>query len=229
MQQAKTSRKGKTLVGPVDLTLSGHGITIVMGPNGAGKTSLLRLIHGTARLTGGTIKWACPLEIARQHQSFVFQRPVMMRRSVIDNIAFPLLTRGVKKNQARQQALDWAKRIGLDRIADRSATALSGGEQQKLALARALIIKPQVLFLDEPSASLDEQAKREIEDLLKQERDNGTRIVMSTHDIGQGRRLADDVLFLLQGQIHEKSAAKAFFNEPQTPQAQAFLNGDIIE
>ncbi|MEM7472898.1 MAG: ATP-binding cassette domain-containing protein [Pseudomonadota bacterium] len=229
MAQAQTSRRGKVLVGPIDLELGAQGVTAIMGPNGSGKTTLLRLMHGTARLTGGQINWACGLAEARHHQSFVFQRPIMLRRSVLDNVAYPLLIRGVAKSEARSRARDWSQRIGLEDALDRQATVLSGGEQQKLALARALITEPHVLFLDEPTAALDGQAKREIEEILRSERDKGTRLFLTTHDVGQGKRLADDVIFLLKGCVQEHSAAAAFFDVPKTTQAQAFLQGDIVE
>jgi tungstate transport system ATP-binding protein len=226
---AQTSRRGKVLVGPIDLDLEGAGATVVIGPNGSGKTTLLRLLHGTARLTGGTIDWACGTHDARQHQAFVFQRPVMLRRSVIDNIAYPLRMRGAPKQDANDQARDWAQRVGLGNMLGRSATVLSGGEQQKLALARAMITQPKVLFLDEPSAALDGRAMREIEEILLSAKQMGTRLILSSHDFGQARRLADEVIFLLHGRVHEQGPAVEFFEAPKTPQARAFLNGDIVE
>lgn len=226
---AQTARRGKVLVGPVDLDLRGAGVTVVMGPNGSGKTTLLRLLHGAARLTAGRIDWACDEAEARTHQAFVFQRPVMLRRSVLDNIMYPLLMRGVGKVEARAQAQDWAVRVGLEKMPDRMATNLSGGEQQKLALARAMITQPQVLFLDEPTAALDGRAMREVEAILRAARASGTQLILSTHDMGQARRLADEVLFLLHGQVTEHSPARAFFDAPKTMQARAFLRGDIVE
>ncbi|WP_425039026.1 ATP-binding cassette domain-containing protein [Primorskyibacter sp. S187A] len=226
---AQTSRRGRTLAGPIDLSLEGHGTVVVMGPNGAGKTSLLRLLHGTARLSSGALDWACGTQEARHHQAFVFQRPVMLRRSVLDNIAYPLIVRGSTKRAARAKAEDWARRVGLGDMLHRQATVLSGGEGQKLALARALIIDPQVLFLDEPCASLDGRAMREIETILQDAKARGTKLILSTHDFGQARRLADQVLFMLKGRLHENSPAEAFFTHPTTPQAQAFLKGDIVE
>lgn len=229
VEGAITSRRGKVLVGPVDLQLQDHQTTVVIGPNGAGKTSLLRLLHGTARLTGGKISWACDTETARHNQAFVFQRPVMLRRTVIENIAYPLRMRGASRKDALEQARDWAGRVGLTDMLDRPAPFLSGGEQQKLALARALITGPELLFLDEPCASLDGGSMRDIEAILQNAKEMGTRLILSTHDMGQARRLADEVLFLLHGRVHEFGPAKQLFDTPATPECAAFLNGDIVE
>lgn len=226
---AMVRRRGKVLVGPVDLTLQGQGTSVVIGPNGAGKTSLLKMLHGIVRLSDGKLDWACPMAEAQARQGFVFQTPVMMRRSVLENIAYPLRLIGVPGTEARAQATDWAVRIGLGDALNRSALRLSGGERQKLALARALIRKPDVLFLDEPCASLDGRATREIEEILTQVAGGGTRLIMSTHDMGQARRLGDEVVFVLNGCVHEFSPAQGFFERPETTQAQAFLRGDIVE
>ena len=229
VEAAKTSRGGRVLVGPVDLRLEAGGTTVVIGPNGAGKTSLLRMLHGTARLSGGRISWACGTEEARHHQAFVFQHPVMLRRTVEENLIYPLRVHGMSRTDARDRAHIWAGRVGLAGMMDRAAPSLSGGEQQKLALARALITDPKVVFLDEPCASLDGRAMREIEDVLTRARTAGTRLIMSTHDMGQARRLADDVIFMLHGKVHERTEAADFFQTPRTPQGRAFLRGDIVE
>ncbi|MDP5219080.1 ATP-binding cassette domain-containing protein [Ruegeria sp. 2205SS24-7] len=229
LEGAETSRRGKRLVGPVNLTLDGQGLCVVMGPNGAGKTTLLRLMHGTARLTGGKVRWACDTEEARHHQAFVFQRPIVLRRTVEDNLIYPLRLRGVARGVAREAARKWAKRVGLEPHLTRRAMVLSGGEQQKLALARALITDPALVFLDEPTASLDGRATREIEAILLQAKAEGTRLILSTHDMGQARRIADQVVFILGGKVHETGPAEAFFDGPQTPEARAFLKGDIVE
>ncbi|WP_333714888.1 ATP-binding cassette domain-containing protein [Yoonia sp.] len=229
VQGAEARRKGARLIGPVDLTLGGQGVTVVIGPNGAGKTTLLGLLHGIVRLAEGQITWQVPTEAARRAQSFVFQRPVMLRRSVLDNLAYPLRIRGLRRASAQETAVAWAARIGLAGAEDRPATSLSGGEQQKLALARALITAPELVFLDEPTASLDGRSTREIESLLQEQRAAGTRIIMSTHHMGQARRLADDVIFLCGGKIVETGPATDFFETPQSALARAFLNGDILE
>ena len=229
VEKAQVRRRGKVLIGPVNFTLRTLGFTIVMGPNGSGKTSLLRMLHGVVRLADGTVSWACDEISARAKQAFVFQNPVMLRRSVCDNLTYPLRIQNVPRKIANAEAEKWAARIGLTQVLTRSAAVLSGGEKQKLALARALIRKPEVLFLDETCASLDGQATREIETLLLQASADGTRIIMATHDMGQARRLGSEVLFILQGKLHEFSPAEVFFENPKTDAARAFLNGDIIE
>ncbi|MCK0169814.1 ATP-binding cassette domain-containing protein [Aliiroseovarius sp. S1123] len=229
LEGATLRRSGKVLVGPVNLELRAKGVTVVIGPNGAGKTSLLRMMHGIARLGGGSIRWACPPEEARAHQAFVFQQPIMMRRSVLGNLTYPLRLTGTSWSEARDRATQAATEVGLADMLDRPAPYLSGGERQKLALARALITRPELLFLDEPCASLDGRATREIEEILTRAAAAGTRLIMSTHDMGQARRLATEVLFLMNGNIHEHSSAEMFFGGSASPQAQAFLKGDIVE
>lgn len=229
VKAAATRRHGKILVGPVDLELDGQGTCVVIGPNGAGKTTLLRLLHGIARLHSGEITWGCETETAYNAQAFVFQRPVMLRRSVVENIAYPIRMRGVRRREALALAGDWAGRVGLGDFNDRPAHVLSGGEQQKLAIARALICDPKLVFLDEPCASLDGRATREIEEILQSAQAAGTRLILSTHDMGQARRMAAKVVFMLGGRVHETGPAHEFFTKTRTPQARAFLNGDIVE
>lgn len=229
LKDAETSRRGKRLVGPLDLTLDGQGLCVVIGPNGAGKTTLLRLMHGTARLTGGRIDWACDTAEARHHQAFVFQRPIVLRRTVEENLTYPLRLRRVAKAAARAAAEEWARRVGLHALLSHRAGTLSGGEQQKLAIARALITKPALVFLDEPTASLDGRATREIEGILQKAKADGTRLILSTHDMGQARRIGDQVVFMLGGRVHETASASAFFERATTPEARAFINGEIVE
>ena len=229
LRGAEARVRGRRLLGPVDLTIAPGGPTIVMGPNGSGKTTLLRLMPGLQRLSAGTIRWNVPETVARERQAYVFQAPVVMRRSVLDNLAYPLVLGGMARRPAREQAAWWARRVGLEGALDRDATMLSGGERQKLALARALIRRPEILFLDEPCANLDGRAMREIEAILQDARRAGTRIVMATHDMGQARRLASEVVFLHDGRALETGSAEAFFDRPRTAQAAAFVDGDIVE
>jgi tungstate transport system ATP-binding protein len=208
--------------------LQGKGISVVVGPNGRGKTTLLRAMHGIDRISEGRKTWAVSDAQANAAQSFVFQAPIMMRRNVRDNIAYPLVLRGMARSEARAAADIWAARVGLGAALMRAARVLSGGEKQKLALARALVTAPQVLFLDEPCANLDGHATQEIETILHAASAAGTRIVMSTHDLGQARRLADEVLFLHDGHVVEMLPAAAFLAGPASAQALAFLKGDLV-
>lgn len=225
---AEVRRQGRRLIGPINLTVEGTGISIILGPNGSGKTTLLRLLHGLERPRGGAITWNAPEAEAQAAQSFVFQTPILMRRTVLDCVAYPLILRGMPRSAAREAAENAIRDAGLSQVKDLLAPSISGGEKQKLALARALITKPAVLFLDEPCANLDGLATRDIEASLKDVAASGVRVLMSTHDLGQARRLADDILFLVGGRLVEQTNAETFFGSPQTNEAQAFLDGRII-
>ncbi|MZR31369.1 ATP-binding cassette domain-containing protein [Sneathiella litorea] len=222
-------RKGeKIIIGPLDLSIGGTGCSILIGPNGAGKTTLLRLLHGLERANSGAVKWSARKNEVFSRQSFVFQSPVVLRRSGVENIAYPLIVRGVARKMARAEAEKWIDEIGLGDVGRYDAHVLSGGEKQKLAMARALITKPEVLFLDEPTANLDGASTLEIERLILSARDKGTRIIMATHDFGQARRLADDILFMHRGRIHERASTEDFFDEPKTEEANKFIRGDLL-
>ena len=226
---AEVRRRGVRLIGPIDLTLGKADVTMVLGPNGSGKTSLLRLMHALERAAEGRVDWSVPEADARARRAFVFQTPTMMRRNVTDSIAYALTVSGAKRSEARERAREMARKVGLAHALDRSARVLSGGEKQKLAVARALIRQPEVLFLDEPCANLDGRATREIEAILTDAKARNTRIVMSTHDLGQAKRLADEVVFMLKGCVHETGPADRFFSTPEAPEARAVLNGQIVE
>ena len=224
----EVKRRGKAILSSINLDLDASGFTIVLGPNGAGKTTLLKVLHGVERVSGGGVQWSVPDAEARQAQAYVFQSPIMLRRSVRQNLAYPLQLLGLPKPDISKRVAVWAQRIGLEDALDRPAPRLSGGERQKLAVGRALIRNPNVLFLDEPCANLDGRSTREIEALLLDARQAGTRVIMTTHDLGQARRLASDVVFMLNGRLHEQGVAPDFFVSPQTTAAQSFLNGDIV-
>ena len=202
--------------------------TIILGANGAGKSVMLRLCHGLIRPTAGAVRWrGADSGQARRHQAMVFQRPVLLRRSAAANIGYALALRGVRGAERRRrtaEALEWT---GLAALAARPARVLSGGEQQRLALARAWALRPEVLFLDEPSASLDPAATHAIESAIAAIVADGTKIVMTTHDLGQARRLADDIVFLHDGRLIEHAAADTFFAGPRRPEARAFLDGRL--
>ena len=195
----------------------------------AGKSLLLRLCHGLLQPSAGTITWAgAAPETARRCQAMVFQRPVLLRRSTAANITYVLRLQGIPRRQRRAMVTETLEQAGLLPLAARPARVLSGGEQQRLALARAWALKPQVLFLDEPTASLDPAATRAVEALLDRIHHTGTKIIMTTHDLGQARRLADEVLFLHHGRLVEYAPATAFFSNPQSKEAAAFLEGKLL-
>ncbi|MEP4249245.1 ATP-binding cassette domain-containing protein [Tateyamaria sp.] len=225
LDQVVVRRRGKTILGPVDLGVDQGGPLIILGPNGSGKTTLLRVMHGIERTNGGKVSWA---QDHPERHAFVFQSPIIMRRSVAENLAYPLRLVRTPKDDISVAVTHWLTRIGLGHAGSSPASRLSGGERQKLALARALIRKPDVLFLDEPCANLDGHATREIEALLQDTAEGGTRIIMATHDMGQARRLATSVVFMLDGKIHETGEAQDCFDHPQTDAFAAFLRGDIV-
>lgn len=221
--------QGMVLLDRVDLVLSQGQRTLVLGPNGAGKSLLLRLCHGLIQPTSGTIRWAggklsTTDPAARRRQAMVFQRPVLLRRSAAANLAY---ARSVMGDRGRSvwEALE---AFGLTALADRPARVLSGGEQQRLALARAWICAPEMLFLDEPTASLDPAATRAVEAAVARFHAEGATVVMTTHDLGQARRLADRVLFMAGGRLIEDAPADQFFTQPATAAARSFLAGDLV-
>ena len=222
-------RAGRTILGPVDLRVENSGPLVVLGPNGAGKSTLLRVCHGITRPSSGTTTWSVPRAEADLAQAFVFQTPILLRRTALENVTYPLTIRGEAKKAARARAAQMLEEVGLSALSHLRASVLSGGEKQKLALARALVTRPEVLFLDEPTASLDGRSTREIEAILAHAQSYGTKLVMATHDLGQARRIAAHVTFLLNGKIVESTPAANFFAGPETAAAQAFLKGDIVE
>lgn len=216
---------GRTLLEGVSLCLEAGSRTIILGPNGAGKSLLLRLCHGLLAPSAGSVRWSGG---AGRRQAMVFQRPVLLRRSVLANVRYVLALHGVPWGRRDGRALEALERFGLAHLARRPARVLSGGEQQRLALARAWATGPEVLFLDEPTASLDPAATAAVEAAVREFDAAGTKIVMTTHDLGQARRLADEVVFLAHGRLVERSPAAAFFEGPRSAQARAFLAGELV-
>ena len=183
----------------------------------------MRLMHGLLEPSSGRVSWRG--NDARRKQAMVFQRPVMLRRSALQNVLYPL--RIARAPEALRIAREALAEVGLAQVADRPARTLSGGEQQRLALARAWALHPEVLFLDEPTASLDPSATREIEAVIRAFDAAGTKIVMATHNLGQARRLGDEVIYLHQGRVVERAPVDQFFARPATPEAAAFIKGEL--
>jgi tungstate transport system ATP-binding protein len=219
---------GKQIIDDVSFTIRGGARTVILGPNGSGKSVLLRLLHGLLAPASGSISWGgLSPSRARRRQGMVFQRPVMLRRSTLANLTHALAVHGVPRGQRREQACRALAVAGLEDRARQPARTLSGGEQQRLAIARAWALDPEVLLLDEPTANLDPEATAAIEGLVRAVEARGTRIIMTTHDIGQARRLATEVMFLHRGRLLEHDAAQAFFTGPATPAAASFIGGGL--
>ena len=211
---------GQPIIGGVTLDIGAGPSTIILGANGAGKSVLMRLMHGLLAPTSGRVIWG-----SAGRQAMVFQRPIMLRRSALANVVYALKLARVP--DAEGVAMEALHEVRLAHVAQRPARVLSGGEQQRLALARAWALHPEVLFLDEPTASLDPGATREIENVINAFDAAGTKIVMATHNLGQARRLADEIIYLHQGRVLERAPAEQFFAGPATPEAAAFVRGEI--
>ncbi len=228
LREVRFAAGGRNIIDGVSAEIEAGPATIILGANGAGKSVLMRLMHGLLQPTSGTISWheQCE-ERVRRGQAMVFQRPVMLRRSALANIVYALQLARVTASARESQAMEALREVGLLEVAHRPARVLSGGEQQRLALARAWALHPEVLFLDEPTANLDPGATREIENVIKAFDASGTKIVMSTHNLGQARRLGDEVLFIHQGRLVERSPVDTFFRQPASAEAAAFVKGEL--
>jgi tungstate transport system ATP-binding protein len=210
----------RDIIRPTTLEIGAGPSTIILGANGAGKSVLMRLMHGLLTPSAGKVLWQGP-----GRQAMVFQRPVMLRRSALANVVYALELAGTP--DAERTAMDALEEVGLSHVAQRPARVLSGGEQQRLALARAWALHPEVLFLDEPTASLDPHATREIERVIQAFDAAGTKIVMATHNLGQAQRLGDEVIYLHEGRVLERAPVEAFFSRPATAEAAAFIKGEL--
>ena len=216
---------GRVIIERISAEIGAGPSTIILGANGAGKSVLMRLMHGLLAPASGKIAWS-GVETARL-QAMVFQRPVLLRRSALANVTYALKLARVPRAERERLALEALESVGLAAFARRPARVLSGGEQQRLALARAWALHPEVLFLDEPTASLDPTASREIERVIQAFDAAGTKIIMATHNLGQARRLGDEVLFLHQGRLVERAPVEQFFSRPASPEAAAFIKGEL--
>jgi len=213
----------------VSLTIAPGAPTVLIGPNGAGKTSLLRVMMGLIEPSAGAVTWGGRASAKATRRAIVLQRPTMLRRSVCANIGYALASAGAVRAQRPARIAELLALVGLAGLGDRPARRLSGGEQQRLALARALARDPEVLFLDEPTASLDPAATRAIEDVIRTIAARRIKVVMATHDLGEARRLAGDVVLMHRGRVIESGPAATFFDRPTTPEARRFLAGELLD
>jgi tungstate transport system ATP-binding protein len=220
---------GRRLLDGLSFELAAGRRCVILGANGAGKSLTLRLCHGLIAPTAGTIGWHGDPKAARARQAMVFQRPVMLRRTAAANIAYALHGRGLDRSRRNARVDEALEMAGLVRLAATPARVLSAGEQQRLALARAWVMDPEVLFLDEPTANLDPAATRAVEAMVHAIAAQGTKIVLTTHDLGQARRIGEEVLFLHGGRLLEHGPAEDFFAGPATAEARAFIAGELPE
>ncbi len=228
LREVRFAAGGRSIIDGISAEIAAGPATIILGANGAGKSVLMRLMHGLLKPGSGAIAWrGHGEERVRRGQAMVFQRPVMLRRSALANVAYALELAGIPAAERQSQARDALREVGLSAVAQRPARVLSGGEQQRLALARAWALHPEVLFLDEPTANLDPGATREIESVIRAFDAAGTKIIMSTHNLGQARRLGDEVLYLHEGRLAERAPVEQFFSRPSSAEAASFIKGEV--
>ncbi len=212
----------------ISLTIEAGMPTVLVGPNGSGKTTLLRLAMGLLTPKAGQVLWGGQPQCPVTRVAIVFQRPIMLRRTAAENIRYSLRAAQAPRARESQRIDELLAMVGLEALGQRPARSLSGGEQQRVALARALARSPEVLLLDEPTASLDPAATKIVEDLLRTVAADGIKVIMSTHDLGEARRLAGDIIMLHQGRLLERGSADRFFNSPLTAEAAVFLAGELL-
>jgi len=220
--------RGVTILDRVSLTLAPGAPSVLIGPNGSGKTTLLRMAMGLIAPTRGRVTWGGHEAAGPVRRAIVFQRPAMLRRSALGNVRYALAAAGVPRTERHARAGELMALVGLAGLERRPARRLSGGEQQRLALARALARSPEVLFLDEPTASLDPAATKAIEDIIRDVVTRGVKVVMATHDLGEARRVGGVILLMHRGRIAESAPASEFFNSPKTEEARRFLAGELL-
>jgi tungstate transport system ATP-binding protein len=216
------------ILSDVTLQFNPGAPTVLIGPNGSGKTTLLRIAMGLLAPSSGRVTWGGRAAVPPDRRAIMFQRPVMLRRSAAANIEYALASANIPRERWKQQVDELLVLVGLSGMNERPARKLSGGEQQRLALARALARKPEVLFLDEPTAALDPYSTKAIEDVLRGVAAQNIKIIMSTHDLGEARRIAGDIIFMNRGRIVENSRASDFFQHPTTDDARRFIQGDLL-
>ena len=212
----------------ISIDISAGAPTVLIGPNGSGKTTLLRAAMGLIQPSRGRVTWGGHELSPPVRRAIVFQRPVMLRRSAAGNVDYALGAAGVPRSERRQRTVELLSLVGLPGLEGRPARRLSGGEQQRLSLARALARNPTVLFLDEPTASLDPAATKAIEDLIRAISARGVKVVMATHDLGEAKRLAGEIVLMHRGRVIESGPADAFFARPMTDDGRRFISGELL-
>ncbi len=226
LTDVRFSPNGRPVLAGVDLEVSGEGITVIIGPNGAGKTILLSMVAGLRQPDGGSLSWAGEAH-PRGRVATVFQHPVLLRASVFANAALGLKPLGLGRAEMRRRTHRMLERVGLAHRAADAARQLSGGERQRLALARAWAVQPRLLLLDEPTAALDPSGTEAVEAIIREIRTDGAKLLMTTHNLGQAMRLADDVVLITNGRVREHAPTRRFFSRPQSLEAKLFIKGEL--
>jgi tungstate transport system ATP-binding protein len=217
-----------TMLDQISLTLAAGAPTVLIGPNGSGKSTLLRAAMGLIAPSRGRVTWGDREHVPPTRRAIVLQRPTMLRRTASGNIRYALGGLRLQRTERNRRVAGLLTLVGLQQLSDRPARKLSGGEQQRLAVARALARDPEVLFLDEPTASLDPAATAAIEEIVAGVSRRGIKVVMATHDLGEARRLAGEIVMLHRGRVIETAPAASFFNAPQSGEAKTFLAGGLL-
>jgi tungstate transport system ATP-binding protein len=219
---------GVTILDAISLSIGPGAPSVLIGPNGAGKTTLLRAATGLTPVSRGRVTWGGREASPPTRRAILLQRPVMLRRSVGGNVRYALRVAGIPRAEHARRTADLLALVGLEGLQRRPARRLSGGEQQRLALARVLARDPAVLFLDEPTASLDPYATKAIEDVVRAIAARGVKVVVSTHDLGQARRIGGEIVLLHRGRLIESGPTAEFFTDPRTPEAKKFIAGELL-
>jgi len=228
MNNVSYSTHGTTLIRNFSLEINKPGVSVILGHNGAGKSLLLKLLHGVIHPSSGVVRWDQHAPHINQYwRTYLLQRPTFFNQSIEFNIEFVLRIAGIQKSKHKQRCQDALDACGLTHLRQRNTSSLSGGELQKVSLARAWVLHPSVILLDEPTVALDPPSVISFEKIIKQFESSGTKIIMTTHDLTQANRLANEVIFIDKGEMIEQSDAGSFFAGPSSNQAQRFISGEL--
>ena len=214
----------KSLLKNLSFEILKKKITVIMGPNGSGKSLCLKLIAGLLKPTSGSVIFNYKPLIG-----YVPQNVVFLRRNVYQNLTYSLKINSLSKNIIQRRVLEIIDICNISHLFEISARKLSVGQQQLIAILRALIMKPKLLLLDEPCSNLDPYFTKIIEDILKQAKKDGMKIILVTHDLNQAKRLSDDIIFIHEGNIYEHTQRKEFFIKPLSQQAKDYIEGRLIK
>jgi len=224
VRKASLVMNKKKLLKEVSFNVQKNSILSIVGPNGAGKTSLLKVLHGIYELNSGSISWgAYSINEIKKMQAMIFQNPLLLKRSVKENIEYVLKIRNYAKSEILNKTNEVLDLCNITELQNQQAHRLSGGEKQKLSIARAWVLNPNILFLDEPTLNLDPPSVYEIEDLIINMHEKDTFVMFASHDLRQVRKLSQEVVFLYDGKLIEKTESKKFFESSASDLTKSFI------